>query len=166
MTNLEVFGMIVILLIIKGGGVILYLALAGTAIIYALGANESPKGRRIFFGVLGLAMNRFYRRFRLFPQIWVAVMKLREFLTVFSNPDRIRIVKDDKAVYTGYLALIQHAENLEELMDAEVKRFSATPEIRHKEWKKRGLMAPLQPWETPEYSFADLQMSLYNTIYL
>ena len=62
-------------------------------------------------------------------------MKLREFLTVFSNPDRIRIVKDDKAVYTGYLALIQHAENLEELMDAEVKRFSATPEIRHKEWK-------------------------------
>jgi hypothetical protein len=93
-------------------------------------------------------------------------MKLREFLTVFSNPDRIRIVKDDKAVYTGYLALIQHAENLEELMDAEVKRFSATPEIRHKEWKKRGLMAPLQPWETPEYSFADLQMSLYNTIYL
>jgi hypothetical protein len=56
MTNLEVFGMIVILLIIKGGGVILYLALAGTAIIYALGANESPKGRRIFFGVLGLAM--------------------------------------------------------------------------------------------------------------
>jgi hypothetical protein len=56
MTNLEVFGMIVILLIITGGGVILYLALAGTAIIYALGANESPKGRRIFFGVLGLAM--------------------------------------------------------------------------------------------------------------
>lgn len=60
-------------------------------------------------------------------------MKLREFLTVFSNPDRIRIVKGDKAVYTGYLALIQHAENLEEFMDAEVKRFSATPEIRHKE---------------------------------
>lgn len=56
MTNLEVFGMIVILLIIIGGGVILYLALAGIAIIYALGANESPKGRRIFFGVLGLAM--------------------------------------------------------------------------------------------------------------
>lgn len=41
-----------------------------------------------------------------------------------------------------------------------------TPEIRHKEWQKRGLMAPLQPQETPEYSFSDLQMSLYNTIYL
>lgn len=41
-----------------------------------------------------------------------------------------------------------------------------TAEIRHKEWQKRGLMAPLQPQETPEYSFSDLQMNLYNTIYL
>lgn len=39
-------------------------------------------------------------------------------------------------------------------------------EARHKEWQKRGLMAPLQPQETPEYSFSDLQMNLYNTIYL
>ena len=35
---------------------ILYLALAGLAIIYSMGANESPKGRRIFFGVLGVVM--------------------------------------------------------------------------------------------------------------
>lgn len=60
----------------------------------------------------------------------------------------------------------RHAGNMETLMDAEVKRFRPTPEIRHKEWQKRGLMAPLQPQETPEYSFSDLQMSLYNTIYL
>lgn len=52
MTNLEVFLLIAVLLILIGGGVILYLALAGTAIIYAMGANDSPKGRRIFFGVL------------------------------------------------------------------------------------------------------------------
>lgn len=93
-------------------------------------------------------------------------MRLREFLTVFSNPDRIRIIKDDKAVYTGFLALMECAENLEELMDAEVKRFRPELEIRHKEWQKRGLMAPLQPRETPDYSFSDLQMSLYNTIYI
>lgn len=80
-------------------------------------------------------------------------MKLREFLTVFSNPDRIRIVKDDKDVYTGFLALMAHAGGMEALMDAEVKRFRPIPEIRHKEWRKRGLMAPLQPQETPEYSF-------------
>lgn len=56
MTNLEVFLLIAVLLILIGGGVILYLALAGTAIIYAMGANDSPKGRRIFFSVLGLVM--------------------------------------------------------------------------------------------------------------
>lgn len=49
MTNLEVFLLIAVLLILIGGGVILYLALAGLAIIYSMGANESPKGRRIFF---------------------------------------------------------------------------------------------------------------------
>ena len=56
MTNIEVFLLIVILLVVIGGGVILYLALAGLAIIYSMGANESPKGRRIFFGVLGVVM--------------------------------------------------------------------------------------------------------------
>lgn len=55
-TNLEVLALIVILLVVIGGGVILYLALAGLAIIYSMGANESPKGRRIFFGVLGVVM--------------------------------------------------------------------------------------------------------------
>lgn len=44
------------LLILIGGGVILYLALARLAIIYSMGANESPRGRRIFFGVLGVVM--------------------------------------------------------------------------------------------------------------
>lgn len=57
MTNLEVFLLIVVLLILIGGGVILYLTLAGLAIIYSMGANESPRGRRIFFGVpLGVVM--------------------------------------------------------------------------------------------------------------
>lgn len=87
-------------------------------------------------------------------------MKLREFLTVFEQSDRLRIVKNEKDVYTGFLALMAHAGGVEELMDAEVKRFRPIPEIRHKEWQKRGLMPPLQPQETPEYSFSDLQMNL------
>ena len=56
MTNLEVVLLIVVLLILIGGGVILYLALAGLAIIYSMGANESPRGRRIFLCVLGVVM--------------------------------------------------------------------------------------------------------------
>lgn len=60
-------------------------------------------------------------------------MKLREFLTVFEQSDRLRIVKNEKDVYTGFLALMAHAGGVEELMDAEVKRFRPIPEIRHKE---------------------------------
>lgn len=63
-------------------------------------------------------------------------MKLREFLTVFEQSDRLRIVKNEKDVYTGFLALMSHAGNMEALMEAEVKRFRPTPEIRHKEWQK------------------------------
>ena len=58
-------------------------------------------------------------------------MKLREFLTVFEQSDRLRIVKNEKDVYTGFLALMAHAGGVEELMDAEVKQFRAIPEIRH-----------------------------------
>lgn len=167
MTNIEVFLLIVILLVVIGGGVILYLALAGLAIIYSMGANESPKGTPYFLWSPGRGYDScLCVCFHLFSQVRVAVMKLREFLTVFEQSDRLRIVKNEKDVYTGFLALMAHAGNMEALMDAEVKRFRPTPEIRHKEWQKRGLMAPLQPQETPEYSFSDLQMNLYNTIYL
>lgn len=167
MTNLEVFLLIVILLIVIGGGVILYLALAGLAIIYSMGANESPRGPPYLLWRPGRGYdNCLCVCFHLFAQVRVAVMKLREFLTVFEQSDRLRIVKNEKDVYTGFLALMEHAGDMEALMDAEVKRFRPTPEIRHKEWRKRGLMAPLQPQETPEYSFSDLQMNLYNTIYL
>ena len=48
--------MIAVLLILIGGGVILYLALAGLAIIYSMGANESPRGRRIFFAMVGIVV--------------------------------------------------------------------------------------------------------------
>ena len=71
-------------------------------------------------------------------------MKLREFIGVFEQSERLRIVKDGKEIYTGYKALMEHAE-LEAVMDAEVKRFCPVPEIRHKEWKERGLMPPMKP---------------------
>lgn len=124
-------------------------------------AVEKALGFKLFIWQKTFIANTTYRRSgRTTAEI------LREFLTVFEQSDRLRIVKNEKDVYTGFLALMEHAGDMEALMDAEVKRFRPTPEIRHKEWRKRGLMAPLQPQETPEYSFSDLQMNLYNTIYL
>ena len=48
--------------------------------------------------------------------------------------------------------------------DAEVKRFRAIPEITHRKYKERGLIAPMKPEETPDYSFRDLQLCIYHTI--
>ena len=48
----------------------------------------------------------------------------------------------------------------------EVKKFRAVPEITHRRWKELGLMKPLEPDQTAQYKFSDLQMSLYYTIYI
>lgn len=37
-------------------GAVTYLGVAGTAIMYALGVNDSPKKRRLAFGILGMVM--------------------------------------------------------------------------------------------------------------
>lgn len=42
----------------------------------------------------------------------------------------------------------------------------AVPEITHRRWKELGLMKPLEPEQTAQYKFSDLQMSLYYTIYI
>lgn len=46
----------------------------------------------------------------------------------------------------------------------EHKRFRAIPEITHRKYKERGLIAPMKPEETPDYSFRDLQLCIYHTI--
>ena len=48
----------------------------------------------------------------------------------------------------------------------EVKKFRAVPEITHRRWKELGLLKPLEPDQTAQYKFSDLQMSLYYTIYI
>lgn len=54
----------------------------------------------------------------------------------------------------------------ERLCMHEVKKFRAVPEITHRRWKELGLMKPLEPDQTAQYKFSDLQMSLYYTIYI
>ena len=47
-----------------------------------------------------------------------------------------------------------------------INRGRAVPEITHRRWKELGLMKPLEPDQTAQYKFSDLQMSLYYTIYI
>lgn len=54
MRKLLIMGIIALVAIL---GALTYLGVAGTAIMYALGgANDSPKKRRLAFGILGMVM--------------------------------------------------------------------------------------------------------------
>lgn len=53
MGKLLIMGIIALVAIL---GALTYLGVAGTAIMYALGENGSPKKRRLAFGILGMVM--------------------------------------------------------------------------------------------------------------
>lgn len=94
-------------------------------------------------------------------------MILEEFVKLLEKSDRLRILKDGKEIFAGWLAMLaMHNEVYEQMRTDAVKKFRAIPEIRHRQWKERNLMKPLEPNETPEFLFSDLQMNLYYTIYL
>lgn len=90
------------------------------------------------------------------------MITVREFLKTLTGPDRIKIVKDKEILFVGWRGIEEMIPP--ECLDAEMKLFRAEPEIRHKEWKKRGLMSPLEPDQTPDFSFSDLEMKLYYKI--
>ena len=90
------------------------------------------------------------------------MITVREFLKTLTGPDRIKIVKDKEILFVGYRADVK--EIPPECLDAEMKLFRSEPEIRHREWKKRGLMPPLEPDQTPDFKFSDLEMKLYYKI--
>lgn len=94
-------------------------------------------------------------------------MTVLQFLETLANTDMLRIIKGGQDVYLGYLGFfMQDAEKIRDIGGQQVRSFRAVPEIRHKRWKELNLMRPLRPEETPDFSFRDLQMKLYYTIYL
>ena len=98
-------------------------------------------------------------------------MKLEEMIAVIQNPDRVRIFKDKERLFMGFrAALIGGFGKIDEVMiehgKDEVKSFRACPEITHKKWKEKGLIPPVQLEEMAQYSFSDLQMSLYYDFYI
>lgn len=94
-------------------------------------------------------------------------MIFRDIMTVLENPDRVRIMQDNKEVYVGYFANLRaDTKTIEKFREMQVKRFRLNPEIRHKQWKERNLMPPMRPDETPDFSFSDLQLTIYHEIYI
>ena len=94
------------------------------------------------------------------------MMAVKDFIALLHNSDRLRIMQDGKEVFVGYLStlLTDRTCIYNTVRDCVMKEFREVPEIRHKQWQERGLMEPLMKHEFAEYSFSDLQMSLYYTI--
>lgn len=98
---------------------------------------------------------------------------LQDIVGLLQNSDRVRLIKDNKDVYVGWLANLIKAHGLgtQELLyqkykDAEVIKFRAVNEVRHRNWKELGLTSPLEPNEAADYSFTDMEQKLYYTIYI
>ena len=93
-------------------------------------------------------------------------MTLADIVGVMSGPDRVRIIKGKVELYAGYLGNLVHMAEYETHMTEEVTRIKDTIDITHKRYKELGLMKPLHPEETPNYSFSDLQLTIYREIIL
>lgn len=83
-------------------------------------------------------------------------MTVGEIREVSQPSARAWIEKDGIVVFTDWFYKAP-----EDLQKATVKEFNLYQEIRHKDWEKLGLDAPMQPEETPDYRFSDLMMKLY-----
>ena len=83
-------------------------------------------------------------------------MTVKDIMTLLESPDRVRVIKDGEEIYNQYFANMEVDKDIvAQIGDAEVKRFRAIPEITHRKYKERGLIAPMKPEETPDYSFRD-----------
>ena len=73
-------------------------------------------------------------------------------------------------IYVGYMSILRQdkekAGQMKEYMGGKVEKFRVVPEIRHRKWKEKGLMPPLLPEQTPMYNFQDLQMEIFNEIWI
>ena len=90
-------------------------------------------------------------------------MLVGELLELLQNPDRIRVkAETGEEIFIGW-----RADAIEkEFTSRKIKGYKVALEIRHNEWEKRNLLRPLQPEETPDYKFSDMQVKLYHEIYI
>lgn len=83
-------------------------------------------------------------------------MTVGEIAEVSRPSSLVWIEKDGVVLFTDWLYKIP-----EELKAETIKEFTFYPEIRRKDWKKRGFISPMQPEVIADYRFSDLEMKLY-----
>ena len=97
---------------------------------------------------------------------------LRQLVSALPKEQRICIIRNREAVYAGFCADIvdplgsSPINPIETLMNHYVSKIITTTEVRHKDWKKNGYSAPMEPDEAPDYEFKDLEQKTYLKIYI
>ena len=99
-------------------------------------------------------------------------MTVEEFIGTLESSDRLRIIEGKAEVYVGYLAAFKPfadheiSEEYRKYREHEVKKFRAGAGDNAQTLERAGAYEPLEPDQTAQYKFSDLQMSLYYTIYI
>ena len=95
---------------------------------------------------------------------------LEDFMEFFKGPDIVIINRKDdgSTLFRGFWSMLR--ENPESRIPnypiRTIKDYRCHVEIRHKDWKEKGLEAPMLPDMTPQYSFKDLQCSLIHEFWI
>lgn len=87
--------------------------------------------------------------------------------SIIGLSERTRVIKNGVIVFAnwGYYLREHYAENGftgdETVIDLKVRL-----DVSHKDWKKRGLIPPLDREHTPQYLAGDMQINMYYDIYI
>lgn len=93
-------------------------------------------------------------------------MTLKDTLRLLLPSDRLRIIRGKEILYAGYPGNLKRERNGQLTGEEEVEQLRAVPEIRHRQWKEKGLIPPFEPELTAQYTFSDMEFKLYYDIYL
>lgn len=97
------------------------------------------------------------------------MVTVEELVKLMNNPGhRLRVFVEGQQEFIGFIFdLTDYSpEKWQAWRQREIKKFRCTLDITHKEWRQRGLIAPLEPDKLATYQFSDLQTELYYEIYL
>lgn len=93
---------------------------------------------------------------------------LSDFLEYRHGPDIIHIIskEDGSRIFLGFYSMLRDREEqlIPNYQIRLVKAWRTVPEYRVKNWKERGLIAPIFPEALPQYQLKDMEERLIYEI--
>lgn len=98
-----------------------------------------------------------------------------QLMNITNRHEHWIIYDGDERIFVGWCwelcdKLIEDKERESELYKKikgrEVKRFCFHTDINHKKWRELGLMSPLMPGDEAQYSYSDLQETIFYEAHL